>query len=63
MKFSVRITRTITTYVEVKAKHATAAREQIKKHGLQKAINDYRVLDEEVRISLGYAIVMPYDNI
>lgn len=56
MKFSVQITKTITTRIEVEAKNSTDARAKIREYGLTEAANDFPVISETVRVALGFAV-------
>lgn len=59
MKFSVRITKTIVTDVEVESDDRLSALRQIRKYGLQEAISDYPVVGEQVFYAAGQTRVRP----
>jgi len=56
MKFTVQITKTITTRIEVEAEHSTEARAKVRDYGLTEAVSDFPVVSETVRVALGFAV-------
>lgn len=58
MKFSVQITETIVTHLEVEAEHSSDARWKVRSFGLAEAVNSFKIIDKKGRISLGYAVLL-----